>query len=380
MDSFSELTIPENSTSQKENLELGSTNSGRRKSYKSRINSVSSISPLLFFKEEFKEIGKSQILHQHSNSSECSFDVIYSDQNNNDNYNEINVSSKIHRMKSGERKSYDIYDNHLLASTIKLKEDDDSDFQEDKIDQIIFNLENEEKQEMFNLYHLQNQIQNREIDRNIVNRSLKLKRSLSISEDTYSCLSENDSICYKSLPLLNQYNNQCGSFDDYDYRDDNVINISNDDDNISFRKTINNNDNNRSYDSSISNDNHNNNKNNNNNSNNYNNNNHDVRTTKRSNIKNNLTLVDNERTFKESPKKDDISLNSGMKSTHQSESEMDTATINSLKSIENDHTIINMEHSFDDCTSTRIDSIPKRDRGGSDLCPDPLIEIIVLAS
>ena len=369
-------------------MELGSTNSYRRKSYKSRINSISSISPLLFFKDEFKEIEKCRILHQHSNSSECSFDVLYSDQNNNDNNNEINVSSKIHRMKSEERKSYDIYDNDLLASRIKLNEEEDSDFQEDKIDQIIFNLENEEKQEMFNLYHLQNQIQNREIDRNVVNRSLMLKRSLSLSEDTYSCLSENDSICYKSLPLLNQFNNQCGSFDDHDYGDDNVVNISNDDDNISLRKTINNNyyNDNRSYDNSINNDNHNNNNNNNSNNNSnknsncYNNYNHDVRTTKRSNIKNNLSIIDNERTFKESPKKDDISLNSGMKSTHQSDSEMDTATINSLKTIEKDHTIINMEHSFVDCLSTHIDSIPKRDRGGSDLCPDPLIEVIVLAS
>ena len=94
----------------------------------------------------------------------------------------MNKSSKILTMTSGEKKLHDKYDDHLMQSisqSIKLNDIDDSDLQEDKIDQIIFNLENKEKQEMFNLHHHQNQIQNMEIERNIVNRSLKFIRSLS---------------------------------------------------------------------------------------------------------------------------------------------------------------------------------------------------------
>ena len=147
---FLELTIPVQSKSQKDNLELGPATSGRRKSYKNRINSVSSISPLLFLKEEFKEIEKGQILHQHTNSADCSFDAIYSGQNDDNNhnynytYNEMNKSSKILTMTSGEKKLHDKYDDHLMQSispSIKLNEVNDADPSEDKIDKIVFSLE-----------------------------------------------------------------------------------------------------------------------------------------------------------------------------------------------------------------------------------------------
>ena len=179
-----ELASPVQSKPQENNLVFGPANSGRMKSYRSRANSVSSISPLFFTKEE----PKAKLLHQHSDSTDCSFDAIYSGQNDDDNhnynhtYNEMNKSSKILTMTSGEKKLHDKYDDHLMQSisqSIKLNDIDDSDLQEDKIDQIIFNLENKEKQEMFNLHHHQNQIQNMEIERNIVNRSLKFIRSLS---------------------------------------------------------------------------------------------------------------------------------------------------------------------------------------------------------
>ena len=347
---FLELSIPVQSKSQKDNLELGPATSGRRKSYKNRINSVSSISPLLFLKEEFKEIEKGQILHQHTNSADCSFDTIYSGQNDDNNhnynytYNEMNKSSIILTMTSGEKKLHDKYDDHLMQSispSIKLNEVNDSDLQENKIDQIIFSLENKEKEEMFNLYHLQNQIQNMEMERNIVNRSIKIRRSLS-DDDTYSCLSENDSIYQKSLVLLDEYNNLSGSFDDYDYADKSVANISNNDDNNSCHRTIknhfkssnsslnndkndnyNNNDKNDNYNNNDKNDNYNNNdgSNNNNDGNNNNNNNNDSNVhdnqdllrRKRTTIINNLTIVDNEKIYKGSPKKDDNSLNSGAK-------------------------------------------------------------------